>query len=189
MISTTYLGGRELIQNGDIVCIYRPHKFSAKFWLYAAINFFTGSPIYHTVVALWMTAPSGEKKLMCVESNLAGGKRIVPLSIYQEHRLEVIAFPNELRFIDMEPALLARVAQQPYGLADFIPIAMKEFFGLKNAKSFDEHNTKQVCSELCADAWIQAGFPLSSTLISPGKLKSELLRLGAVQTVEMNAPL
>ena len=77
---------------------------------------------------------------------------------------------------------MSRVGQQAYSLLDFISIGLREFFGIRS-KNF----MGQVCSELCADAWIQAGVPLASSLVSPGKLKSDLLKLGIEISIEVQA--
>lgn len=183
MIEATYSDARHLIKNGDIVHIYRPTtSFSLSTLLYTIIQFFTGSPIYHNVIAMWMSAPSGELKLMCVESNIKGGKRIIPLSKYFGYELEVHPLPSEYSFSIMEAGLLERVGSQSYGILDFIIIGVKEFFGMNLAKA----QTKgQVCSELCADAWIQAGVPLSTPLVSPGRLKGELIKLGIQPSIKI----
>ena len=175
-----YWVARDLIKSGDIVNVYRPSGFNLRTPLYAVISFFTGSPIYHNVVAMWMTTPAGAKKLMAVEANLFGGKRIVPLDIYSARKLEVMPLPDQFKFADMEPALLARIAQQSYSLLDFVSIGLREFFGFKRPKDFNG----QVCSELCAEAWISAGFPMKSTLVSPGKLKGELMKYGVQPSIE-----
>lgn len=180
--SMTYWAARDYIKNGDIVHIHRP-KSGINFptLVYSFIQFFTGSPIYHNVIAMWMTSPSGEKRLMCVEANIRGGKRIIPLSNYSDHRLEVQPLPEQFEFAKIEGLLMTRVGQQAYSLLDFVSIGLREFFGIR-AKDF----MGQVCSELCADAWMEAGVPLASSLISPGKLKGDLLKLGIEISIDTN---
>lgn len=184
MIEANYNDARHLIKNGDIVHVYRlKGSFGIKTLMYYLIQFFTGSPIYHSVVAMWMTSPSGTKRLMCVESNIKGGKRIIPLSVFSDHELEVQSLPEQCRFELMEPRLHERVGQQAYGILDFLIVGLKEFFLL----DFSKAQTKgQVCSELCADAWIQAGVPLSTSLISPARLKGELIKLGIQPSIKIN---
>lgn len=177
----TFEEARLQIKNGDAINIYRPEGWSLKTPLYGLIDFMTGSPIYHVVVALWMTTPNGTPRLMCVEANLLGGKRIVPLSIYMQRRMEVMPWPVNLDFAGMEEKLVARVAQQSYGLLDFITIGLREFFGIKRAA---KHISKgQVCSELVSDAWMEGGFPFNDEVVSPGKLKGEMMRLGVQPSI------
>ena len=177
----TFEEARPLIKNGDAINIYRTDGWSLKSPLYGIINFMSGSPIYHVVVAMWMTTPNGTQRLMCVEANLLGGKRIVPLSIYRRRRMEVMPWPANYNFGMMEEKLVARVATQPYGLVNFITIGLREFFGIKKqARSISKG---QVCSELVSEAWIEGGFPFNETVISPGKLKGEMMRLGVSPSI------
>jgi hypothetical protein len=181
----TYDQARLLIKNGDTVNIYRPSGFHLKTPLYSLISFMTGSPIYHCVTAIWMRSPNGTPRLMCVEANLLGGKRIVPLSIYMVRKMEVMPLPTAYDFSKMEDGLMARVAVESYGLLDFITIGLREFFGIKRAAA---HISKgQVCSELCSDAWIAAGFPFAETVVSPGKLKAEMVAAGVMPTIVIPA--
>lgn len=172
---------RPLIKNGDAVNIYRPEGWSIKSMLYSVIDFMTGSPIYHVVVAMWMRTPNDTPRLMCVEANLLGGKRIVPLSIYMTRRMEVMPWPAQYNFTAMEEALTARVAEEKYGLLDFVTIGLREFFGIKRKA---KHIAKgEVCSELVSNAWIAGGFPFDDAIVSPGKLKGEMMKYGVVPSI------
>lgn len=178
----SYESARNEIRNGDIIHVYSPpfkHWQGLQGIIHPLIFFFTGSRIYHNVVAVWMTAPSGEFRLMAVESNIKGGKRVVPLSMYAAHRLVVHPLPAQYSFEKMEPKLMARVGKQNYGLTDFLLIGLKEFFGVNPKKDFKG----QVCSELCAEAWISAGAPLLDTLVSPGRLYNDILYIGVQPTI------
>jgi hypothetical protein len=178
MKELTYEQARAEIKNGDIINMYR-YSGGLKPILHALIQFFTGSAIYHTVVAIWMTSPSGEKRLMCSEVNLLGGKRLVPLSIYQKGgKMEVVPLPEGYDFSKMEPMMMDRIGQDTYGFFDLITIGLREFFGL-STKSV----TGQVCSELTADLWVEAGVPLIDTHVSPGKLRNDLEKLGIVPSI------
>ncbi len=180
-VEMNFEAARPFIKNGDAINIYRPEGWSLKTPLYAVINFMTGSPIYHVVVALWMTTPNGTPRLMCVEANLFGGKRIVPLSLYMQRRMEVMPWPENLDFGKMEEKLVDRVAQQPYGMFSFITIGLREFFGIKRkAKRVGQG---QVCSELVSDAWMEGGFPFNDEVVSPGKLKGEMMKLGVQPSI------
>lgn len=177
----SYAEARQLIKNGDAINIYRPEGFSIKTPLYGLISFMTGSPIYHVVVALWMRTPNGTPRLMCVEANLFGGKRIVPLSIYMQRRMEVMPWPEQYKFEAMEEKLVERVAQQPYALFSFMTIGLREFFGIK--RQAKHIGSGQVCSELVSDAWMEGGFPFNDTVVSPGKLKGEMMKLGVQSSI------
>lgn len=180
-ITMTYEEARSQIKSGDIVNLYRPSGFGMKWPIYSLINFFAGSPIYHNVVAIWMTSPNGLKRLMCVEANLTAGRRIVPLSIYANRHIEVMPLPSAYDFAKMEDMLLAKVAIDPYALRDFAGIGIREFFGFK--KPARASGKGMVCSELCATAWVAAGFPFIDTTISPGRLKGSLMELGVQPSI------
>lgn len=159
------------IKNGDIVHIYKKHGFHLKTLYHSLIELFTGSRIFHNVVALKLV---GYDELMCVESNIQKGKQIVPLSKYKDHDLELQALPFGYDFSIMEPLVFKMVDYQPYGIMDAISIGFHEFFNLTPKKNFKN----QVCSELCAELWASVGIQLKSPLVSPGKLKDQLLWLG-----------
>lgn len=179
----SYEEARPFIKNGDIINMYR-YSGGLKPLLHAFIQFFTGSPIYHTVVAVWMQPPSGEKRLMCVEVNLMGGKRLVPLSVYLKGgKLEVIPLPAQYDFSKMEQLSMERIGEDRYGFFDLITIGIREFFGLP-VKSV----TGQVCSELVADLWVAAGAPLTDTHVSPGRLRNDLEKLGIKPTITIQEP-
>lgn len=172
---------RTLIKNGDAINIYRPEKWSLKSLIYGPITFMSGSPIYHVVVAMWMRTPNDTPRLMCVEANLLGGKRIVPLSIYMTRKMEVMPWPAQYSFTAMEEALVARVAEESYGLLDFITIGLREFLGIKRKAA---HIAKgEVCSELVSNAWIAGGFPFDDSIVSPGKLKGEMMKYGVQPSI------
>lgn len=172
----SYDVARHQIKSGDAVNVYRPKGLNFKCPLYSVIGFMTGSPIYHVAIAVWMTSPNGIPRLMCVESNLFGGKRIVPLSIYSSRIIEVMPLPLIYSFEAMEEDLFARVAQQSYGLLNFLSIGLREFFGIKRRPK--KIGVGQVCSELVSSAWIRAGFPFEEEVVSPGRLKAEMMKLG-----------
>lgn len=172
----SYDVAREQIRDGDLVLIWRPtgwHGFSTFF--HAVMNFVTGSPVYHSTVALWMTSPTGQKRLMVVEQNMLGGKRIVPLSIYHDtkyyHKMEVFHLPDGATYVAMEDEVMSH-ATQGYGFFNLIAVGLNEFFGVKIKEA-----KNQVCSELSAACWIAAGVPLNGTLHSPAQLRGEVIKI------------
>jgi hypothetical protein len=179
MQTLSYDEARPLIKNGDIINLYRSGR-GIKPMLHGLIHFFTGSNIFHCVIAIWMKSPTGTDRLMCVETNLFGGKRIVPLSIYSRYDMEVIPLPSQYSFASMEERAMQRVGEQYYGFLDLLTIGAREFFGLPTKSIMGE-----VCSELCANLWIDAGVPLIDTHISPGRLRLDLERMGITPTLKI----
>lgn len=174
-----YYAARDHIKSGDMIMILRDGKGLMPL-LHSAIEVFTGSPIYHTVVAVWMTSPSGIRRLMAVETNLSKGKRIVPLSYYANKKLEVFPLPNSKKFEDMEEEMMDRIASQPYSPIELFAIGIQEFFGFKT-----KDRKGQVCSELSASLWVKAGVDIP-THVSPGKLRNELVNAGIKPLMHIN---
>ena len=174
METLSYYEARSRIKSGDIINMYK-HRDTINYVFHAFVEFFTGSPIYHTAVAVWMTSPSGIERLMIVETNLMGGKRLVPLGIFANgsHKMEVIHLPEEYKFSNMEEAMMERVGVDKYSPIDLLTIGVREFFGLpkKDLKG-------NVCSELVSKMWKAAGVPIKDTHVSPGKLRSVLVEMG-----------
>lgn len=177
-----YDEARQFIKNGDIINLFRSGGGLMPI-VHNLIQFFTGSPVYHCAVAIWMTSPSGISRLMAIETNLEAGKRLIPLSHYAAHKLEVIPFPATADFSKMEEAMMSRVADQPYGFFDLLIIGGAEFFGYPKPAINDGH---QVCSELVAAMWYAAGVEILDTRISPGKLRNVLGALGYTPTLHVN---
>lgn len=175
-----YYAARDYIKNGDIIHVYRSGGGLMPI-IHAAIEFFTKSPIYHVVMAVWMTSPTGTKRLMCVETNLFGGKRLIPLSVYENHKLEVTPVPETFDFNSVEPKMMTRVGQEKYGFMDLFSIGMREFFGWPR-KNFNG----QVCSELVGNLLVAGGVDIEDTLLSPGKLHSILMEKGITPTMRIN---
>lgn len=172
----TYDEVRDKVKNGDIVYLWTPPLGQWKNWraiIFPLVKFFTGSPIYHCGVAIWMDQPNGTKRLMLVESNLQGGKKVLPLSYYAPRKMEIHALPEAYSFEHMETPLMANIGTQPYSILAFLGVGVREYFGLP-ARDY----AGQICSELCAQAWIDAGAPLIETLVSPGKLHGQIIKLG-----------
>lgn len=178
----TYEEARSQIKSGDLVFIHRG-GIGLRTLLHWFINFFTGSPIYHTAVAIWMETPGGYQRLMCSDTHISSGKRLVPLSIFSGLKMEVVRFPSYANMVRAENYMMERVGSQPYGFWDLLTIGTREFLGLpvKDLKG-------QVCSELSAQTWVEAGVPLIDTHISPGRLYSNVQKLGLPVDIVITPP-
>lgn len=176
MKAYTYEEARAHIKNGDIIYLWRPKFKEWDGWraaIFPLVEFFTGSPIYHCGIAVWMEEPDGTKRLMLVESNLQGGKKILSLGYYRKRKMEVHSLPANYSFDQMKETLMANIGKQPYSIWGFLAVGVREFFGLK-----PKNYNGEICSELCAQAWIDAGAPLLETLVSPGRLHGLLIKQG-----------
>jgi hypothetical protein len=180
MTSMTYAAAREQIKNGDIISVYS--TFSLKEIFPLIVRIFTGSPVYHQAIAIWMTSPSGISRLMCVETHAKGGKRLIPLSYYEGKKFDVTPLPAGADFKLMEPVMMANVGSQPYAFSDLLVIGLHEFFGLPVKSNPDG----EVCSELVGEILVAGGLHITDTRVSPGRLKSTLASLGYTPTFSVN---
>ena len=176
-----YAVGREMIKTGDLVSFFASHETS---WLHkitteAFIRLFTGSKIFHTGIAVWITTDSEARRLMCVEA--AGkGRRIVNMSAFKDLAFEVTSIPPELDVRAVEAYALDHLGEK-YGWWDLIVIGAREFFGLK-AKG----GKHIVCSEAAAKAWQAGGMEFETTVLSPGKLRNVLFEKGIAPSILVN---
>jgi hypothetical protein len=111
---------------------------------------------------------------MIVEAS-QGGRRIVSLSSYAAHEMDVLASP--LDWVKYCDAVLDNTGAVPYSKTEFIAIGMLEAFGIRRRKD----DKGEVCSKMIAEYCKSAGLDMPTTDISPAKLKSTLLELGFEQ--------
>jgi hypothetical protein len=160
-----YLEGRELIQNGDMVFVHRNKK---KFSFFAnAISFVTRSEIYHCGIAVWMKADSGEKRLFLVEADL-NDRRMVPLSLYDQHQMFVLAKPDEVVFDYFSNELIIPVGTQKYNILKAVEAGIRKYLLLPRLATDGE-----ICSEMCLRMWRIGGFTkMKQELFTPDQLYS-----------------
>lgn len=181
MNNLNYNEARLLIKSGDIINFFTSHEES---WYHRIVTlfvlYFTGSPIYHSGVAIWMTSEHGERRLMLVEA-IGIGRRIIDLSHFKTHKMEVHCAPDWLNKSVMEEFALLDLGKG-YGFWNLIAISLREFFGIK-AKD----TRGQVCSQFAAMTWEAGGMQFDSTSISPGKLRNELISKGSPPILTINS--
>jgi hypothetical protein len=110
---------------------------------------------------------------MVADTHAQGGRRLVPLSIFTAGKLEVVKVPAYADLIKMESYMMERVGIMDYGFLDLVMIGLREFFGLPTKDLRGD-----VCSTYSAKIWIAANVPLIDTFVSPGRLLSDLRKLG-----------
>jgi hypothetical protein len=162
----SYEQARNVIQDGDFIFF----KNGNSIWslLTEAV---TDSPIYHCGIAFWIRDPLYKSRLMVVEAS-NGGRRIVSLSSYAKHEMDVVA--SHLDWVKYGEPVLDKTGAVPYSKFEFIAIGLLEKFGIRRRKD-DEG---EVCSKMIAEYCKSAGVELPTTDISPAKLKTTLLALG-----------
>jgi hypothetical protein len=118
-----------------------------------------------------MRDPLYKCRLFVVEAN-GGGRRIVSMSSYANHEMDVITSPVDwIRNCDPVLDLTGAI---PYSNFEFIAIGLLEVFGIRRRKD----DFGEVCSKMIAEYCKSAGIELPTTDISPAKLKTTLLELG-----------
>lgn len=161
----TYEQARNVISDGDIVFVNNGKSIWSKL-----TQFVTSSETYHCGIAFWIRDSRYKSRLMIVEAN-AQGRRIVTLSSYRAHDLEILGSP-----VDWEmhcDDILDNTGVVPYSFVEYVWIGLRELFGINRRKD----DFGEVCSKMIAEYCKRAGYSLV-TDVSPGKLKTELLALG-----------
>lgn len=167
-LNIDYFTARDGIQDGDVIFVKR--RSGSRNPLHKLTTIITSSPYYHVALAVWMKSAYDNERLMVIEA-AAGKRRLVPLSIYQDHDMDVIKSPID--FSKVANSALEKLGVIRYGYFDFVSIGIKECLGLPQKDHYGE-----VCSEMVAKILIEGGAPLLDPLISPGKLYNTLTNFG-----------
>lgn len=157
-----YVEARKLIHSGDIVFIKNGYSLGSRL-----TQFITASTIYHTGIAFWVTGPNSKPHLLILESH-QGGRRIVTLSSYARHDIEVIESP-----IDWEShgsAFLEQTGVVKYSILEYLAIGMRELLCIP----ISLRRSYEVCSKLVA-LYLRSGRILVEDDISPGLLYRTLV--------------
>lgn len=180
MPSYDYESGRQLIRSGDIVSFYTSHEETVLHrFTTEPILWFTGSRIYHTGVAVWVRI-GGEDRLMLVEA-VGVGRRVVNLSKFKDHKMEVHQRPDDVQQVRVESFMMDGIGQG-YAFGTLIAIGVQETFGYVPRMTA---NNRRVCSQVAAEAWEHSGMQFDTTTLSPGKLRNILIARG-VSTFVIN---
>lgn len=170
-VKMKYLEGRDLIKNGDIILVTRPKN---SFSLFAStISFLMQSQIYHSAIAVWLKAETGEQRLFVVEADI-NNRRVVPLSFYEDRELHVLACPEEIKFRYFSSEMIEKVGSAKYSILKAIEAGFRKYFLLPRLATNGE-----ICSEFCIRMWRMGSFNWDETnLITPDMLEKKLLQLG-----------
>ena len=163
---------RDSIENGDILFFYKGKKLFSKI-----IQYTTGGPYCHCAIAFNLTIKGCDKKRVFVVEEHAGGQRIVTLSscVSKYHGFSLMK--NPVDWPKYGPELIGRAGFTKYSYLDALSIGIRENFGIILSDQAGE-----VCSEMIAKMLINNGVGLTTSLISPNKLHSELIKLGSTST-------
>jgi hypothetical protein len=118
MSIASYERMRSRIRSGDVVFIRSKGKA-----LHTIISFFTNAPQIHVGIAFWMEV-YGVKHLMIVEANGFTQRRIVNLSAYRDHDMDIICAPVEWESI--VHLALDQIGKVKYGWNAAIYIGVSE---------------------------------------------------------------
>ncbi len=162
----SYLEARELIQNGDIVFI----KNGTSIWS-KLTQLVTRSRMYHTGIAFWVRDPAFNPHLFLLETH-KGGRRIVTLSSYEKHAMEVIEAP--LDWSTYCGDFIENTGLIDYSIEEYVAIGLWELFKVRVKTG----KLSEVCSKLVALYLNQHPEIEIETNISPGRLYETLRGLG-----------
>lgn len=161
---------RDFIRTGDVVFFKNGTTLASKLTQVS-----TRSPYFHVGIAFWINDPEYKPRLMIVEAH-PGGRRIVSLSSYADHAMDIISFSGS--WYSQCDAILDRTGAVPYGYENYVSIGLKELFGLTGWIGNKVRNLRgQVCSELVAEYAIASGLRVERQ-VSPGLLFKQLRQLG-----------
>lgn len=159
---------RDKIQDGDIISVLRPRKHASIFA--NTISFFTGSPIYHSGIAVWLTSLTGEKRLFIVEAQ-DQCRQVQLLSNYGEvQELHVLARPEYVNFGKFSSELINKVGVAPYSYLKALNSGIRQYFWLPKITGTGEY-----CSQLTLDMWKLGGLPLTDTQLDPAMAEKILV--------------
>ena len=161
----TYEQARNVISDGDIIFVNNGKSIWSKL-----TQLVTSSETFHCGIAFWIRDSRYKSRLMIVEAN-AKGRRIVSLSSYSAHDLDILGSTVDWE-MHCDP-VLDNTGAIPYSFIEYVWIGLREVFGIVRRKD----DFGEVCSKMVAEYCKAAGYDLV-TDVSPGKLKTELLRLG-----------
>ena len=173
MVIKTYEEARSLIKNGDLIS-FCPNDRN---WLHRLTLKVTQSDYYHSGMAVWLEAEFGTRRLFVCEAHKSG-RRLVPLSLYENNSFDVLACPVE--FHKIEAPALDRVGKVKYGFMDFIAVGLRILFGIHL-----KDQSGEICSEFIQDEYNKAGFSMPQEVLSPGELHGYLLSLGIEHRVSV----
>ncbi len=158
-----YAVSRDLIRTGDIVFIKNGHSI----WSMIT-EFVTRSNVYHVGIAFWMREQDGDVSHLFLLESSKGGRRIVTLSSYEKHSMEVIEAPIDWRVYN--GPFISKTGVIGYSIAKYVEIGLWELFKVK----LKTGRMNEVCSKMVAEYINQdlelRGLPLLELNVSPGKL-------------------
>lgn len=142
-----YTEAIKIIEDGDIIFIHgRPSDI-----IQAVIMFTTGSRFSHCMIAFHVSICEADT-IMCVEAQGSTKRRIVPLSLYRDHLMTVVAAPE--RWEDVKHVALRDIGVAKYNLLRAIYIGISEYCERKwKFKLPALRRLNEVCSDFCGDVY------------------------------------
>lgn len=166
MKTLNYEQARNYVEDGDIIFVRKGTSIWSKL-----TQLVTKSDTYHCGIAFWVRDPVYKSRLFIVEAH-QGGRRIVSLSSYAQHPMDVIGSP--ISWEQYCDDLLDNTGLIPYSIVEYVWIGLLEKFRIR--RKVDDFG--EVCSKMVAKYLVRGGISLAETDISPGNLRSVLQREG-----------
>jgi hypothetical protein len=157
---------RQTVKNGDLIFQHGSRRRPFQLLIMAV----TGSRYCHVGMAFWVTL-SRKRRLMVVEAQNDGKRRIVTASFYRDDTFDVIRAPVPWRGI--EDHALERVGEEEYSYLTALYVGLRELFMRKfNLRLPRISLDGEICSEFMARL---IGLP--DTNVSPQGLFTHLTSL------------
>jgi hypothetical protein len=153
-----YEQAREKIKSGDVVFVCNKGLFHHKL-----ITWFTRSEHIHVGIAFW-TNIEGHEHLMITEANGGAQRRIVNLSHYKDHQMDILMGPRPWE--EIKDAALERLGQVQYNWIQAGYVGVRERFQFALGVNLPDIDMPgEICSERVADI-----FGIEDNHLSPAAL-------------------
>lgn len=152
------------VQNGDIIFICNKGTR-----LHRLITYFTKSHHIHVGIAFWINV-AGTDHLMISEANGGAQRRIVNLSHYKDHDMEILTSQHE--WDDISKHVLGYLGQVQYNWIEAAYIGINELFEHLFSTSLPKIEFPgEICSEFVANC-----LGLKRNYLSPAKLYEYMVK-------------
>lgn len=176
-ITTSYDIGRLVIQSGDIIFVRNGRGFISR-TVANIVRFFTKSNYSHAGIAFWIDVYD-QKRLMVIEAQGGTKRRIVNISYYEKHNIDVIQRPEQ--WAQYIPRAIEKLGEARYGWYQAFYVGVREFLlQYFNIKLPAFNLPGEICSEFVADV-----YDLPEKRVSPQLLFEQLRALGLQERIRI----
>lgn len=160
----TYEEAKHMIDDGDVIFL-KTNTLAGKI-----IRFFTSSPYTHVAIAFKMrTEP---ERLLVVEAQGGTKRRIINLSEYTVHEMDVIKSPKDWSTYSQQA--LDKLGVAKYGWTQAAYLGIRQFLLQKFRIKIPR---RSIAGEICSE-FVATCLGLSETRLTPSELQQALASMG-----------